>query len=241
MFLVVLALLALVLFFLFFKLVKAGYFETADISVVEKPEILGKNVEIFYKYYVGSYSNVGRYINEVRSLLPKEAKIIAIYYDDSNKVEEDLCQAAVGCVYSVDGEIEIEPNFVTQLSRWGYERMIINKVGRSVQLTQKYGVLFSNLRLVRRSYPQLAQYIRDQKFETPLNVELYHDDKVVILSPLDETKELVVPEYLPTDELIQRQLQAHAESFNDDSSDSEDDTEEVESDDSDGEGDANNV
>ncbi|CAD5210994.1 unnamed protein product [Bursaphelenchus okinawaensis] len=222
---IILAGVVVLFLFLLFKLFKAGFFETTDIAVVETPIFLGKTVEVFYKYYVGSYSNVSKYINEVRSILPKESRVIAIYYDDSNKVDDDLCQAAVGCIYSVDGKEEIEPNFVSQLSRWGYERMIIHKFGRSIQMKQQYDGFFSNLRLVRRSYPQLAQFIQDHKFETSLNVEVYQNNEVVVLSPLDDVKELVVPEYVETDELIQRQLQAHAENFNDDS-DSDDDDEE---------------
>lgn len=68
--------------------------------MVSSPEPFAEAVEIFYKHCVGSYAKSGQLIKEVRSLLPRDAQVLALYYDDPKEVDEQLCQSAVGCVCS---------------------------------------------------------------------------------------------------------------------------------------------
>jgi hypothetical protein len=87
---------------LFVRHVKnAGFWDSVHVEVVERPQLIGRNLEIFYQHHVGSYSNSGDYIKEIKSLVPeKNLKVISVYYDNPKDTKEELCQSICGVVYA---------------------------------------------------------------------------------------------------------------------------------------------
>lgn len=90
----------------------------------------------------------------------------------------------------------LEPHFVTQLSRCGYERMTVPAIGRIVFINNfmKPGSWLSNLRIARRCYPTLRKFLKDINIDSSVNVEIHYEDRTHIFSPIDDQKEFVVPE-----------------------------------------------
>lgn len=90
-------------------------------------------------------------------------------------VSPDRCQAAIGCVFSgklpafvpphptftsVDGKELYDSNFATQLTRWGFERMVIPAVQRAVHTRQRFSGIFSIWHLTRHVYPKINEFVK---------------------------------------------------------------------------------
>jgi len=198
----------------------AGFWDSVQVEVVEKPRILGQNLEIFYKYHIGSYSKAAEHINEIKSLLPdnKDTKIISVYYDNPKEVKEELCQSISGVIYSVDENVLIEPHFATNLTRWGYERVRIPAVERSVVCKQRFSGFFSYLHLIWHVYPKINSFFKEQRFECQLTVELLTEKHLTLFCPLDHTDEFIVPEVIPTEKLEEKMATAGFQSTSDENS-----------------------
>jgi len=180
---------------------KSGYWDNVQVEVVEKPVVLGQSNQLFYKHHIGPYSKTAGHIKEVTSLLPKFVKVIGIYYDNPREVRDEFCQSAVGVIIPEEGQNQLEPHFATQLSRWGFERMVVPAVDRSVICRQKFTGFFSHLHLVNHTYPAMLAFIEKERLSCRLSVEVFADNELIIFSPLDHTDEFVVPELIPTEKL----------------------------------------
>jgi hypothetical protein len=223
------------------RLVKsAGFWDRVQVDVVEKPRIIGQNLEIFYKHHVGPYSRAAEHVKEIRSLLPdsEKTKILSVYYDNPKEVRDELCQSISGVIYSIDDDVLIESHFATNLTRWGFERVRVPAVERSVVCEQKFSGFFSYLHLIWHVYPKINSFFKEQRFECRLTVELLTDKHLTVFCPLDHTEEFMVPEVIPTDKLEERLTTAafqttsdeNSELSDEEASDFEDDGDETEGD-----------
>jgi len=197
------------------SLKKSGYFDEVQITLLDEPLILSKNVTIFYKYCLVPNSksgDVSLVFNDVTDILPSEStKLFGIYYDDnddeSNASQEfKYKQAAVGCIYEVDGQQLFESNYAIQLTRWGFEQMVLPKVDCAVHSRQRSNGYFSNLHLVHHTRKQMQNFLKKNNLKAQLSVEVYdqksNGDKFLdVFKPLDHVDEFFVPEYLTNDQL----------------------------------------
>ncbi|KHJ75074.1 hypothetical protein OESDEN_25310 [Oesophagostomum dentatum] len=162
--------------------------------VTETPKYLGKSLTVYYKHHVGAYSGVGSIFKEVRDLLPHGAVTFGIFYDDPRERDEHLLQSAVGVVFGEDGKPLYTDNYAQQLTRWGYEKMVLPKVDRAVEITQPYTGSLSVFALIYRTYGIIRQFIEEKRLETYHAVEFYSADEICVSFPLDHVKEFNVPE-----------------------------------------------
>ncbi|KAE9415651.1 hypothetical protein Angca_002672, partial [Angiostrongylus cantonensis] len=187
----------IILSYLVFKVAMSGFFSTIQPTVTETPKYLAKSLTIYYKHNIGAYSGVGSLFSEVRNLLPAGATTFGIYYDNPGDRDEQLLQSAIGVVFAVDGEDLYTDNYAQQLNRWGYERMVLPKVDRAVEVTQPYNGSLSVFALIYRTYGIVRQFIEDNRLETSLAIEFYDTNEICVTFPLDHVKEFMIPEYLP--------------------------------------------
>ncbi|KHJ75350.1 hypothetical protein OESDEN_25034 [Oesophagostomum dentatum] len=118
----------LILAYIAIKVARSGFFSNLQPVVTETPKYLGKSLTVYYKHNVGAYSGVGSIFKEVRDLLPHGAVTFGIFYDDPRERDEHLLQSAVGVVFGEDGKPLYTDNYAQQLTRWGYEKMVLPKV-----------------------------------------------------------------------------------------------------------------
>nr|CDJ89877.1 Testis-expressed sequence 264 protein [Haemonchus contortus] len=194
----------LILAYVAFKFAVSGFFSNIQPSVTESPKYLGKSLTVYYKHHIGAYSGVSTIFKEVRELLPSGATTFGIYYDNPRERDEHLLQSAVGVIFGEDGKDLYTNNYSQQLTRWGYEKMVLPKVDRAVEATQPFTGYLSMFALIYRTYGIIWQYIVDNRLETTIALEFYDNDGVCVSFPLDHTEEFVVPEHLSIEALESR-------------------------------------
>ncbi|KAH7700897.1 TAT-4.2 protein [Aphelenchoides avenae] len=223
------ALLASITYF-FLRIKSSGFFDKVEVSVVEKPPTISQSsVTVFYKHHIGSYANVTKILNEALDILPSgPKKTFGIFYDNPDTVSPERCQSAIGCIFSADGKDLYEANYASQLTRWGFERMVIPAVQRAVHTRQRFSGIFSIWHLTRHVYPKINEFIKSERLETRFAMEIYeHGDgtsggHVDVILPLDHIDEFLVPEYL-TPEKLEERLARKLARFDSDDSESESD------------------
>ncbi|VDM67807.1 unnamed protein product [Strongylus vulgaris] len=138
---------------------------------------------------------------QVRELLPSGAVAFGIYYDNPRDRDEHLLQSAVGVIFGEDDKSLYTDNYAQQLTRWGYEKMVLPKIERAVEVTQPYTGSLSIFALIYRTYGIIRQFIEDKRLETALAIEFYSTDEICVSFPLDHVKEFIVPEHLSLEAL----------------------------------------
>ncbi|EYB91270.1 hypothetical protein Y032_0208g2087 [Ancylostoma ceylanicum] len=118
----------LILAYIAVKVAKSGFFSNLQPAVTDAPKYLGHSLTIYYKHHIGAYSGVGSIFNEVRELLPAGATTFGIYYDNPRERDEHLLQSAVGVIFAEDSKPLFTDNYAQQLTRRGYEKMVLPKV-----------------------------------------------------------------------------------------------------------------
>ncbi|PIO74200.1 hypothetical protein TELCIR_03798 [Teladorsagia circumcincta] len=118
--------------------------------------------------------------------------------------EEHLLQSAAGVIFGEDDKELYTNNYAQQLTRWGYEKMVLPKVERAVEVTQPYTGSLSVFALIYRTYGIIWQYILDNRLETTLALEFYDSNEICVSFPLDHTEEFVIPEHLSIEALESR-------------------------------------
>ncbi|KJH42894.1 hypothetical protein DICVIV_11108 [Dictyocaulus viviparus] len=194
----------IILAYIAYKVATSGFLSTVQPVVTESPKYLSKSLTVYYKHHIGSYSGVGSLFKEVRNLLPSGATTFGIYYDNPKERDEHLLQSAIGVVFGVDGQDLYTDNYAQQLNRWGYEKMVLPKVDRAVEVTQPYNGSLSVFALIYRTYGIVWQFIQDNRLETSLALEFYDDHEICVSFPLDHEKEFVIPEHLSLEALEAR-------------------------------------
>jgi hypothetical protein len=94
----------------------------------------------------------------------------------------------------VDDNVQFDQHFATNLTRWGYERIRIPAVERSVICQQRFNGFFSYLHLIWHVYPKLTKFFNEQRLESNLTIEVLSDTKLTIFCPLDHVEDFRVPE-----------------------------------------------
>uniref|UniRef100_A0A915CSM3 Uncharacterized protein n=1 Tax=Ditylenchus dipsaci TaxID=166011 RepID=A0A915CSM3_9BILA len=70
-----------------------------------------------------------------------------IFYDNGDTQQ----MAAVGCVFESSGNQLFQANYAMQLTRWGFEQMVLPKVEKAIHSQQKsMSGCFANLALIRK-------------------------------------------------------------------------------------------
>uniref|UniRef100_A0A1I7WRN1 RING-type E3 ubiquitin transferase n=1 Tax=Heterorhabditis bacteriophora TaxID=37862 RepID=A0A1I7WRN1_HETBA len=108
------------------------------------------------------------------------------------KCAEHLLQSAVGVIFGEDGKMLYTDNYAEQLTRWGYEKMVLPKVDRAVQVTQPYTSFLSLFGLVYRTYGIMKQYIEHltlEELESKLARKKFDSDEEDSESEVDATEE----------------------------------------------------
>ncbi|KAK6739080.1 hypothetical protein RB195_020889 [Necator americanus] len=191
----------LILAYIALKVAKSGFFSNLQPVVTESPRYLGKSLTIYYKHHIGAYSGVWTLFKEVRELLPSGATTFGIYYDNPKERDEHLLQSAVGVIFGEDDKLLYTDNYAQQLTRWGYEKMVLPKIERAVEVAQPYTGSLSIFALIYRTYGIIKQFIEDNRLETSIALEFYSNDEIYVSFPLDHVKEFVVPEHLSLEAL----------------------------------------
>ncbi|RCN37163.1 hypothetical protein ANCCAN_16945 [Ancylostoma caninum] len=186
----------LILAYIAVKVAKSGFFSNLQPAVTDAPKYLGHSLTIYYKHHIGAYSGVGAIFSEVRELLPAGAATFGIYYDNPRERDEHLLQSAVE-----DNKPLFTDNYAQQLTRRGYEKMVVPKVDRAVEVTQPYTGSLSVFALIYRTYGIIRQYIEENRLETTIAIEFYSSDEICVSFPLDHVKEFIVPEHMSLEAL----------------------------------------
>ncbi|KAK5965847.1 GyrI domain-containing protein [Trichostrongylus colubriformis] len=194
----------LILAYIAYKVAVSGFFSNIQPSVTEAPKYLGKSLIVYYKHHIGAYSGVGAILREVRDLLPSGATTFGIFYDNPRERDEHLLQSAAGVIFGEDGKELYTNNYAQQLTRWGYEKMVLPKVDRAVEATQPCAGPLSYFALIYRTYGIIWQYILDNRLETTLALEFYDGNEICVSFPLDHSEEFVIPEHLSIEALESR-------------------------------------
>ncbi|CAJ0605722.1 unnamed protein product [Cylicocyclus nassatus] len=191
----------LILVYVAMKVANSGFFANLQPVVTETPKYLGKALTVYYKHHVGAYSGVGALFKEVRELLPSGAVTFGIYYDNPRERDEHLLQSAVGVIFAEDDKPLYTDNYAQQLTRWGYEKMVLPKIERAVEVSQPYTGALSVFALIYRTYGIIRQFIEEKRLETSIAIEFYSKDEICLSFPLEHVKEFIVPEYLSPEAL----------------------------------------
>ncbi|WKX95341.1 hypothetical protein Q1695_012077 [Nippostrongylus brasiliensis] len=210
----------LILAYVALMVAKSGFFSNIQPTVTESPKYLGKSLTVYYKHHIGAYSGVLSLLKEVRELLPSGAVTFGIYYDNPKDIDEHLLQSAAGVVFGEDGKDSYTDNYAQQLTRWGYEKMVLPKVERAVEVTQPYTGYLSLFALVYRTFGIVRQFIEEKRLETSIAVEFYDANEICLTFPLDHVEELVIPEHL-TIEALESKLAKKKFDSDEESSESE--------------------
>ncbi|CAB3404148.1 unnamed protein product [Caenorhabditis bovis] len=180
----------------------SGFLSEIKPTVSTEPKNLHKNLLVFYKYNIGSYSAVWNIINEVKSIIPTKCKTFGIFYDNPEVVPANLLQSAVGVVYTENDEKLFDEKYTDELKKAGFERMALPQIDRAVQVVQpSTGGWLSIFALVNRTYGIVKNYISENRLETQYAVEFYTEKEISIEFPLAKIDEFLVPDYIPTEEL----------------------------------------
>uniref|UniRef100_A0A915CTY5 Uncharacterized protein n=1 Tax=Ditylenchus dipsaci TaxID=166011 RepID=A0A915CTY5_9BILA len=92
-----------------------------------------------------------------------------IFYDNGDTQQ----MAAVGCVFESSGNQLFQANYAMQLTRWGFEQMVLPKVEKAIHSQQKsMSGCFANLALIRKR-DQMKTFSKAKNFESTVSVEIY--------------------------------------------------------------------
>ena len=174
-----------------------------QISICEKPSVLANQLTIYYKYCVNPSKNSQAIVDELAGILPKKnLRLIKIHYDDPKVVKSEHCQSAIGCIYKVNNDELFEENFALQLTRWGFEKMVLPRSGKAIyarkpqDTTFMLSTLLDNLSICSE---RVNEFAKQMSLKAPVFVytnELVDGvDYLDIFKPLDNYNEFIVPEY----------------------------------------------
>ncbi|CAI4232760.1 unnamed protein product [Auanema sp. JU1783] len=208
----------------FIRYVASIFFENIEPSVTEKAKFLSSNLTVYYKHQIGAYSGTAAICQEIKSIVPSDCITFGIFYDSPEDVKEHLLQSAVGVIFSIDGKSLYSDNYAQQLTRLGYEKMNISKVGKTVQVIQRNRGFLSFFALLTNTYPILKKYIETHRLETTYSMEFYTSDHFYVYFPLENAEELRVPEYKSVERL---EADMAKKCFDSDLSDSESEPEQT--------------
>lgn len=210
----------LILAYFALKVARSGFFSNIQPVVTETPKYIGKSLIVYYKHHIGAYSGVRSLFKEARELLPSGATTFGIYYDNPREIDERLLQSAIGVVFGENDKELYTDNYAQQLTRWGYEKMVLPKVDRAVEITQPNDGYLSIFALIYRTYGVIWQFILEKRLETTLALEFYDKDEICVTFPLDHVDEFIIPQHLPMEALESRLAKRKFDS-DEDSSESE--------------------
>uniref|UniRef100_F1KY82 Testis-expressed sequence 264 protein n=1 Tax=Ascaris suum TaxID=6253 RepID=F1KY82_ASCSU len=193
--------LVLLLIALIYKMYRSGLFDDVEIVLTDKPPVMSRPMTIFYKHHIGAYKHAGNLFKELIKLMPSDAITVGIYYDDPEVTRDHLLQSAIGVVYGEDGKDLYPANYAEQLTRWGYERMLMPAVERAIVATQNYESFLSIIALTQFTYSKLKSYVKRHSLNAPISVEFFTGKKIHVVMPLDHHSEFIIPQVMSLEAL----------------------------------------
>ncbi|VDP37126.1 unnamed protein product [Heligmosomoides polygyrus] len=124
-------------------------------------------------------------------------QIVHLYSCCFQEIDERLLQSAIGVVFGENDKELYTDNYAQQLTRWGYEKMVLPKVDRAVEITQPNDGYLSIFALIYRTYGVIWQFILEKRLETTLALEFYDKDEICVTFPLDHVDEFIIPDSRP--------------------------------------------
>lgn len=116
-----------------------------------------------YKFYKGSYSDVGVYFKEIKKLSSNtKTNMMGIYYDDPEKVEKGKQRFALGVILN-DSELNIDSNVQKIFVDSSYKICWLTKIDNAVLAEFPCTTALSPLLAIFFVYPKLKEFIRKKK------------------------------------------------------------------------------
>uniref|UniRef100_A0A914CZK3 GyrI-like small molecule binding domain-containing protein n=1 Tax=Acrobeloides nanus TaxID=290746 RepID=A0A914CZK3_9BILA len=191
--------LLLVLAFLAYFWIKSDIFKRVQVSIVENPFGQAKKLTIYYKHVVGPYKNVGKYFDELYSILTKSVTTMGIYYNDPDVTKPEKCQCAIACIYSIGDQIQFDSKVVEKLIQHGYKKKIIPCFERAVHTRTKYNTVFCILRLIWFSFPAIKRFVKKNNIQVSLAMEINTIEPgnffIDVYMPISDSSGYYVDEY----------------------------------------------
>ncbi|KAJ8259794.1 hypothetical protein GJAV_G00173530 [Gymnothorax javanicus] len=150
-----------------------------------------KNITIAYKFRVGPYKDCGSIFSESCSIGPK-LRCIGVYYSDPNTTPAEKCRYAVGSILC-EGEEKPDEDLVQQYQKSGFKIITFPEVTRAVSSAFPNRTNLSFLLGIYRVYPRLSNYIKEHGLCARPCLEVYRDDVIQYICPLDHQDEFNVP------------------------------------------------
>ncbi|XP_030274637.1 testis-expressed protein 264 isoform X1 [Sparus aurata] len=169
----------------------------ADVTVATGPPPIKKVITFAYKYRKGPYRNCWKLFLETSKIGP-ELSPIAVFYDDPGKVPQLQNRYIVGSILS-EGENEVDEEVQKRYETKGYKvySFPFPEITHMVIASFPNRTLLSAFLRLIKVYRPLIRYMKENT-TTPAYpiIEIYTDDLIHIMAPMNQHLRLCVPEVL---------------------------------------------
>lgn len=125
------------------------------------PLHLNINFQIAYKFYIGSYFNVGSALKELDSFkLKNKLKRLAIYYDDPNKMKKGKHRYIVGVVLNQNESESVDYEAQSTLEQNGFKIVSFPEIKNGIITEFPIRTNLSPLVSICKVYPKFGKYFQ---------------------------------------------------------------------------------
>uniref|UniRef100_A0A0K0FJJ5 Uncharacterized protein n=1 Tax=Strongyloides venezuelensis TaxID=75913 RepID=A0A0K0FJJ5_STRVS len=194
-----LAILALLILILYPKYVQK-FIEIKDKDIPG----FNENIILSYKFCTGSYYKTINKLTDLQETLNDGNSIqtttLAIFYDDISLRSSDCLQSAYGVVVSTSDDSTneiIDAPIMNALSNNGYEMINMPKMKKAIvcKLNSNFTSYLRWFYAIKIFYPAVRNYVKQQKINNPMFIEVHRDNEVFLVIPLENEFEYKVPKY----------------------------------------------